>query len=328
MTEIGSAQFGFAIAAPAVSTKFEVLADDLAFPEGPVALLDGSVLVAEIRGGALVRVMPGGEIRKVAQLGGSPNGAAMGPDGACYVCNSGGFGWRHDERWGWRGHGQAPDYVGGRIERVDLATGQASVLYDNADGIRLHAPNDLVFDRQGGFWFTDSGKVRPDDRDHGAVYYAHPDGSMIRRVVYPFIHPHPNGIGLSPAEDQLYVAESGTGRVWVFEIESPGEVKRLPFPSPNGGRLAASLPGFQMIDSMAIEACGNLCLATVIDGGISVISPTGELVEFIALPDIIPTNICFGGPDMRSAFITLSATSRLISMDWPRPGLALNFLNK
>ena len=63
-------------------------------------------------------------------------------------------------------------------------------------------------------------------------------------------------------------------------------------------------------------------------GGISVIAPTGELVEFVPMPDRMATNICFGGPDLRTAYITLSLTGRLVAMPWPRPGLALNFLNR
>src|SRR5205823_14682941 len=70
-----------------------VLATDLQFPEGPVAMLDGSVLLVEIRGQRLTRVWPDGRKEVVAQIPGGPNGAAIGPVGKCYACNNGGVSW-------------------------------------------------------------------------------------------------------------------------------------------------------------------------------------------------------------------------------------------
>jgi gluconolactonase len=64
------------------------------------------------------------------------------------------------------------------------------------------------------------------------------------------------------------------------------------------------------------------------EGGITVVSPAGELVEFVPMPDRMTTNICFGGPDLRTAYVTLSQSGRLVKLPWPRPGLALNFLNR
>ena len=96
-----------------------IVADDLWFPEGPVALADGSVVLVEIRRQTLTRIAPDGRKQIIAQLGGGPNGAAIGPDGLCYVCNNGGFEWI--ERQGiWYPGGQPPDYSGGRIERVEM----------------------------------------------------------------------------------------------------------------------------------------------------------------------------------------------------------------
>ena len=244
------------------------VAANLRFPEGPIAMPDGSVLLVEIRARALTRVMPDGSRQVVAETGGGPNGAAIGPDGACYICNNGGFKW-HEVDGITRPVAQADDYSGGRIERVDLKTGAVTVLYTGTEQGQLRGPNDIVFDRHGGFWFTDLGKGRARDMDRGGVYYAKADGSLIKEVIYPLMTP--NGIGLSPGDDRLYVAETATGRLWAWEITGPGEVKRLPFPAPGGATLVAGLPGYQLFDSLAVDSAGNICVATLFNGGISVI---------------------------------------------------------
>lgn len=309
---------------PTTSSKMQVLCDGLEFPEGPVWLDDGTLLVVELRSGNLVRVGKSGEKAVVAHLGGSPNGAAIGPDGAAYVCNSGGFEW-HTTSEGRIIPGPQPrDYVGGSIQRVDLGTGEVRVLYDKCGAHGLRGPNDIVFDAHGGFWFTDMGKRRERQADHGGVYYASADGTRIVEAIFPLTMP--NGIGLSPDGTQLYVAETGPGRLWAFDIEAPGRVAKRPG-LPNGGRLVVGLPGFQLFDSLAVEQGGNICVATLFNGGITVISPDGASVEHIPLPDYFTTNICFGGPDLRTAFITQSSLCTLVQLDWPRPGLRLNGRN-
>ena len=298
------------------------IANGLAFPEGPIALADGSVLVVEIEGGRLTRVLPSGRKEVIAHLGGGPNGAAIGPDGKCYVCNNGGFSWHKDSSNFVRPTGRAEDYTAGRIEQVDLDTGAVKTLYDSCGGIHLKGPNDIVFDEKGGFWFTDLGKTYGRLMDRGAVYYARTDGSMIREAIFPIMTP--NGVGLSPDGRTLYVSETETSRIWSYSIIGEGEVAKEPWPSPNGGRLLHGLPGYQRFDSLAVEESGNICVATLVRGGISVFSPAGDLLEFHGADEVYCTNICFGGADMRTAFITLSGTGRLMAVDWPRAGLTLN----
>lgn len=155
-----------------------VVAEGLRFPEGPIALDDGSVLLVEIERGTLSRVNPDGGVEVVADCGSGPNGAAMGPDGAVYVCNNGGFSWRHVD--GMLLPGVQPEtYDGGSIQRVDIESGEVRTLYTECDGWPLRGPNDLVFDRQGGFYFTDLGKGRERDFDRGGIYYAKADGSSV-----------------------------------------------------------------------------------------------------------------------------------------------------
>ena len=295
-----------------------VMTQGLAFPEGPVALSDGAVLVVEIQRGTLTRVAEDGTQSIVAELGGGPNGAALGPDGHCYICNNGGFEW-HKGRDGRVFPGEQPaNYTGGRIERVDLKTGAVETLYEACNGERLKGPNDLVFDQTGGFWFTDHGKTSPRTRDRTGVFYAAADGSRIEEVIFPM--EAPNGIGLSPDEKTLYVAETPTGRLWAYAIASPGA---LDVDVPR--RMLAQIPDFHMFYSLAVDASGNVCVATLITGGITSHSPDGSAVEFFAMPDVLTTNIAFGGEDLQTAYITLSSTGKLIKATWPTPGLRLNF---
>jgi gluconolactonase len=302
--------------------EIRTITDGLQFPEGPVACADGSVILVEIAAGALTRVAPDGTKTIVAKPGGGPNGAAIGPDGKGYVVNNGGFDWLVDDQGRRRPSVQAKDYSGGRLERVDLATGAVEVLYRECGGHPLKGPNDLVCDEHGGIYFTDLGKRRARDMDVGGVYYAKRDGSSIVEVAYPLVTP--NGIGLSPDGKTLYVAETEAARLWAFDIAEPGVVKKDPWPSPHGGRIVAGMGGYQRFDSLAVQADGRIAVATLINGGITVISPDGRHVEHTPMPDPMTTNICFGGPDMKTAFITLSWTGKLVTVDWPTAGLKLH----
>ena len=305
----------------------------LDFPEGPMAMDDGSVIVVEIAGGNLTRVRTDGRHQVLARCGGGPNGAAFGPDGRVYVCNNGGFDYQRLNVGplpvaGFPGGPfhvpglQHPDYIGGRIQRVDIHTGKVEDLYTECDGRPLRAPNDIVFDDCGGFWFSDHGQTRERDRDRTGVFYARSDGSFIEEVLFPL--DGPNGIGLSPDGATLYVAETYPTRLWSWPIPSPGAVIQDTTILPLSGRLVVDPPGLHLWDSLAVEAGGNICIGTLITGGITVVSPEGEIVEIVPARDPLTTNICFGGADLRTAYITLSGTGSLVACDWPRPGLRLN----
>ena len=94
------------------------------------------------------------------------------------------------------------------------------------------------------------------------------------------------------------------------------------------GKPIAGLGGYQMFDSLAVDSAGHICVATLITGAVSDISPDGKSVTQYKLPDPMVTNVCFGGKDLRTAFATLSLTGKLVSFEWPRPGLKLEYLNK
>ena len=299
-------------------SNYEIIAAGLEFPEGPVVMPDGSIVLVEIKRGTITRVDPDdGSVDVVAQPGGGPNGAAIGPDGALYVCNNGGF--ECGEARGLTIPGLvADDYSSGRIERIDLETGAVEVVYADVDGVPLKGPNDLMFDSTGGFWFTDHGKMRARTRDRGGLYYGKADGSSVREIAFPL--DGPNGVGLSPQQDRVYVAETHQGSLLYWELDGPGELAGSPH-----GRFLARPAGRKLFDSLAIDAEGNVSVATIQTGGISTFTPDGEELEFFAVDDPLCTNICFGGADMKTAFITLSGTGKLIRADWPRPGLVLPY---
>ena len=295
----------------------------LKFPEGPIAMPDGSVILVEIARGTLSRVAPDGKIEVVAETGGGPNGAALGPDGAVYICNNGGFEWYESNGLLFAGD-IAEDYSGGRIERVDIATGKVDVLYTECNGNPLRGPNDIVFDKEGGFWFTDLGKGYGRQKDRGAVFYAKIDGSHIEEMVFPI--ETANGVGLSPEEDFVYVAETQGARLWKWELAGPG---KLAGAGRTGQKnFVASPAGLSFFDSLAVEADGTVCVATIMNGGISRINPTDGSIRHVPTGDPMTTNICFGGDDLKTAYITASGTGRLLKTEWDSPGTPLNFLNR
>ncbi len=301
----------------------DIVAEGLRFPEGPVWMKDGSVILVEIEAGRITRVNPDGTTETVAEPGGGPNGLAIGPDGALYCCNNGGFEYETDQNGLLIPGKLAKDYTGGRIERIDIASGEVTRLYDNFDGHKLSGPNDIVFDADGeGFWFTDLGKVRDTGHDHGGLYWARTDGSEIRQAAYG---PNMNGVGLSPDGKTVYTALTNERLLLQFKISGQGQVEPSPFPAFPGHALH-SFPGHTLLDSLAVDAEGNVCVATLLgEPGIASIHPeTGARTQY-DFPDLLTTNIAFGGTDMRDAWVCLSTTGKLAKCRWPTAGLKLAF---
>jgi len=262
----------------------------------------------------------------VATPGGGPNGLAMADPQTAVVANNGGFLWTtvngisipidHATHTN-----EPPEFTGGWIESVDLHSGVITRLYDRFEGRPLRGPNDLVFDAVGGLWFTDHGKGRYESVDRGALYYAPPGNGALTQVAFPLLGP--NGVGLSPEGNTVYVAETHTGRLWAWDLSAPGEVNPAAgsLAVRHGGRCVVATPF--SFDSLAVEEDGRIAIGALGEG-IVVVTPDGEEVDVHPIPGDVTTNIAFGGADMATAVITLSRSGRLVRCQWPRPGLQLN----
>ena len=290
-------------------SDFELVASGLGYPESPVYEPDGSILLVEIRGECLARIRPDGTKETVAKIKGGPNGAAFGPDGQIYVANSGGFDWMDiplGEQTISIGTTQPESYEGGRIERVEIATGKLEELYRSCERgysnaglgerepeeipdfecVTLRGPDDLVFDKSGGFWISDFGKQRPRDADVTGIFYATADGQDIAEMVFPLAAP--NGIALSPDEDRVYAALTYTREVVYWELSEPGKIKPNPATMDGTYLLTAKLPGQSILDSMTVDEDGNVYVCVMLpegntpmsNGGIAVISPDGKSMDF------------------------------------------------
>ncbi|MGC3979649.1 MAG: SMP-30/gluconolactonase/LRE family protein [Steroidobacteraceae bacterium] len=304
------------------AAAFTVVAEGLQAPEAPKPQTDGSILVCEMARGTLSRVTKG-NIEVIAELGGAPNGVAIGPDGAAYVCNNGGFKFA---RQGALIMPSGPlDKPGiASLQRVDLRTGQHRDLYLKLGDQPLRAPNDLVFDHSGGFWFTDPGAVVAGQAQSGSINWAKADGSQIKFVCGL---PQVNGIALSANGKTLFVATTRSPQIHAFTIVAPGELLK----DAKGtaiSRIHAHGMDNTGFDSLALDSQGYLAVGTLNfadtgTGCITVIAPDGRS-ERVDFPEKFVTSIGFGGKDRRTAFITLTTSGKLVSMEWPRAGLALN----
>lgn len=277
----------------------------LRFPEGVAVDADGSVVVPEIEGGTLSRVRPDGHRELLADCGGSPNGVAFGPDGALYVCNSGGFTFSAGDGIRFPS-GLGADNRGGRLQRVDPATGAVETVFTESEGTRLGALNDIVFDITGSCYLVDT--------SNSCVHHCDPIAGTIRVATRDVSLP--NGGGLSPDGTRLYVSETYSGRVLVFDVTAPGVLE-------NGRELLVDDGGHGW-DGLGVDGAGNVCVANLRASGITVISPAGEVLDAFTTPEHDPyvTNVAFDGS---TAYVSSGGRGVLYAVDWPWPGLRLNF---
>jgi len=287
----------------------DVMSSGYGFPEGPSEGPDGRIYMVEMNGNAISRFGADGVREKVADIEGTPAATAWGPDGLIYVTNNGGLAFDDNGR----PIGKGEPNTGGSIDRV-APDGTVERLYMECDGVPLDAPNDLVFDDEGTFYFTDpehgsvfSGAPLP----KGHVYWATTDGREIKKVATGY--DVSNGIAISNDAKTLIVAETVTCKMWAHDILAPGEL------GPR--RLFGELPSGHPPDGCAVDVEDHVVVAAVGGGALIHFGPDGELLERIPTEDADPTNCCFVGPERRTLATTEGALGRVVAMEWPRPGM-------
>ena len=156
------------------------------------------------------------------------------------------------------------------------------------------------------------------------MFYAKADGSAITEIVHPI--ETPNGIGLSSDGQILYAAETLAAKIRYWHIDAPGVLHKTVDPF-HVGNVLYSFPGYERLDSLAVDSEGNVVVATLATGCVTAVSPAGRVRAVLPVPEYDPmvTNVCFGGKDLRTAYVTSSGLGRLYATDWHCPGLPLNY---
>ena len=202
-----------------------------------------------------------------------------------------------------------------QVTRTDLATGRVEVLADNYQGKPFVGPNDVTFDSKGRIYFTDLTGV--------AVYRIDAPGQIARILAAPDIQ-RPNGLQISPDEKTFYLieangAEGGARLIRAYDLLPDGTVRNM--------RVHYNFNRGRSGDGMSIDAQGNLWVAAGLNNtrgtsetldtkcGVHVISPQGKLINFIPIPEDTITNTAFGGPDMKTLYVTAGKTLYKIRTD-------------
>lgn len=295
-------------------TTERVEAVGFAYPEGPCFDASGVLYTVELAGGVVSRVVDG-EREVWVRPGGSPNGAAFGADGTLYICNNGG-------NWGPNASTGMKAGFGGLPALIQAVTpdGTISTVADSCDGRRLNGPNDLVLDGVGGIWFTDpawaprdaSGSAPAAESPAGAVRYVGSDGlvsTLRENLVFP------NGIAISPDGRQLIVGETGTGNILSAIIEGPGQLG-------DWGILARLGPD-SFPDGMCFDSRDRLIVAGTGSGRLYVLDERGTIEQELLMEDRDVTNVCFGGPDFSTLYVTEAEIGRVVTLEWDCAGSPL-----
>jgi gluconolactonase len=271
--------------------------------EGPAVDAENNLFFSDIIGNCIYQMSPSGMLTVFRADSGRTNGNTFDAQGRLISCEGAEFGPAGRRR----------------IVRTELKTGKIEVLTERYDGKRYNSPNDVVVDIKNRIWFTDP--FYGDDRsglelDVEAVYRIDPDGSVTRVLSQPLIE-RPNGLAITPDARTLYVIDShtrsgGNRKVWSFDVTENGKV--------SGQRLVFDFGRGRGGDGMRLDMQGNLWIAAGIwlsrhsgetsdvPPGIYVVTPAGELLGRIPIPEDLCTNLAFGGPERKTLFVTAGKT--------------------
>ena len=262
--------------------------------EGPVyvagedALYFTTVPVEPGRSSIKRLALANGEVEVFVADANGANGMTLDREGRLVVCEQGSLG------------------AASAITRLDLASGERSVVVDSWAGLPFNSPNDVVVASDGPVWFTDPSYgflqgFRPEPRVGDFVYRHDPATGRTDVVADSF--DKPNGIALSPDEATLYVTDSGAIHApGSFDVGRPHHV--MAFDVIGGRRLgparlfAVIAPGIP--DGLKCDAAGRVYVSSA--SGVQVFAPDGDPLGEIALPGAV--NFCFGGPERDVLFIT------------------------
>ncbi len=268
-------------------TGFTIFAGGFEFPEGPAFDRYGNLYLVNLRGGYLSRVNPAGRVERFAQTGGAPNGSAFQPQtGDLYVADSG----------------------LNSIMAIDQS-GKVREVCGAFRGQKFQAPNDLCFDWAGGLYFTDPPPVS-NPAPVGRLFYLSPAGEPVlldEGIAYS------NGLALDSREENLYVAETRTGRILRYRVSGQGRLEKR--------QIFAQLD--PKPDGMAFDTAGRLYVAVFGSGKIWVVGSDGQVLEKLALGGRGPTNLAFGGENRRQLFVTEGPQGLIYRLETITPGLKL-----
>lgn len=257
------------------------------FLEGPSFDRDGNLYCVDIAHGRIFRISPDGEFAVVTQYDGAPNGLKLHKDGRIFVAD--------------RFNGiMVIDPVNGKVETF--------ISPDSLPGFK--GPNDLFFASNGDLYFTDQGATGLHDPT-GRLFRQSADGTLTCLIDNI---PSPNGLVMSPKEDQLYLAVTRANAVWRVPFDTDGTVNRV--------GLFCQLVGGWGPDGMAVDSAGNVIVAHAGFGSVWVWSPLGLPTHRITACDggLLTTNIAYGGADKQTLFITNSLSNNILIAQMPEPG--------
>ena len=280
----------------------------IAITEGPTADADGNVFFTDLRNSRIMRLSTDGEVTTFRQPSNQANGLIFDSEGRLLACEGGG-----------------DDGLLPRVTRTDMDTGEVEVVADSFEGKQLHRPNDLTIDGQGRIYFTDRPDPNPTPEQTGVngVYRVDPDGTIERILTEPDVV-RPNGIVVSPDDRTLYLIEAsqvegGARMIRAYDLSDEGTVSNM--------RVFHDFYPGRSGDGMTVDSEGNLYVAAGLHRrrgtsetldtpcGIHVFSPDGELIEFIPIPEDTITNAAFGGPDLKTLYVTAGKTLYQIDTD-------------